>query len=76
MGVGEAGEHPWSWGPAEQVQLAVHVQFVGIQLHLLRGGEGGRKGDREEKKKEVKMQYAAVLVWRPLSRATTERPAR
>lgn len=35
MRVGEPGEDSWAWGSAEEVQLPVHVQLVGIQLHLL-----------------------------------------
>jgi len=51
MGVGEPGEHPLARGSTEQVQLPVHVQLVGIQVHLLSYGEkqigGGGKRPRE-----------------------------
>lgn len=35
VGVGEPWEDAWGWGPAEQVQLPIHVQFVRLHLHLL-----------------------------------------
>lgn len=37
MRVRESREDSWGRRPTEQVKLPVHVQFVRIQLHLLRG---------------------------------------